>query len=100
MNFSVYILYSSKLNRYYIGTTDDVQVRLEEHNNIKYTNSYTSRGIPWVLHLSIDHLSSEKAYQLERHIKRMKSKNYIQNLKLYPEMIARLLEKQTLVRPR
>jgi putative endonuclease len=90
MNYSVYILYSSRLDRYYVGTTDDVQRRLNEHNNYKHDDAFTTRGVPWILYFSIDSLSSEKANQIERRIKRMKSKKYIQNLKAYPEMISRL----------
>jgi putative endonuclease len=90
MNYSVYILYSTKLDRFYIGTTDDVPNRLLEHNNLHYKNAFTSRGVPWVLYLSIDELSSEKAYFIEQHIKKMKSKKYIENLKSYPEIIIKL----------
>ncbi|MFN4284874.1 MAG: GIY-YIG nuclease family protein [Lacibacter sp.] len=33
MKFHPYILYSAKLNRYYIGSTyDDLQERLRQHN--------------------------------------------------------------------
>ena len=90
MYYSVYILYSSKLDRFYIGTTDDIPNRLIEHNNEHYKGSFTSRGVPWVLYLSIDGLSSEKAYKIERQIKNMKSKKYIQNLKTFPEIIIKL----------
>ncbi len=74
--FSVYILYSKKLKRYYVGTTDNIQERLVEHNSIKYENAFTSRGIPWELKLVLESLSSEQAYAIEKHIKSMKSKNY------------------------
>ena len=63
--FFVYILFSKKLNRYYIGTTDNVEKRLFEHNSGLYVNSFTMRGIPWELSLSYTCESSEKAYKLE-----------------------------------
>jgi putative endonuclease len=47
MPFFVYIIYSSSLNRFYTGTTDDVSRRILEHNSSKYPNSFTSKGIPW-----------------------------------------------------
>jgi putative endonuclease len=59
---------------------------------LHYKDAFTSRGVPWVLYLSIDGLLSEKAYQIERHIKKMKSKKYIENLKSYPEIIIKLKE--------
>jgi len=54
MNYSVYILYSTKLDRFYIGTTDDVPKRLIEHNNLHYKDAFTSRGLPWVLYLTLE----------------------------------------------
>jgi putative endonuclease len=33
--------------------------------------------------------------KIERHIKKMKSKKYIQNLKKYPEMVEKLLIKNS-----
>ena len=37
--FFVYILFSNKLNRFYIGTTDNVEKRLLEHNSGFYASS-------------------------------------------------------------
>ncbi len=78
--FFVYILFSEKLNRYYVGTTDNVEKRLLEHNSGLYANSFTTKGVPWKLSLSYCCESSEKAYSLERFIKRMKSKKFIERL--------------------
>ena len=75
--FFVYILFSKKLNRFYIGTTDDIERRLREHNSGLYSGSFTSKGIPWELTLSYCCQSSEIAYKLERFIKKMKSKKFI-----------------------
>jgi putative endonuclease len=84
--FFVYIIFSDKLNRFYIGTTDDVERRLVEHNSGLYANSFTVKGIPWRLSLSYCCESSELAYKLERFIKRMKSKKFIERL-IEDEMI-------------
>ncbi|HEU4495627.1 MAG TPA: GIY-YIG nuclease family protein [Flavobacterium sp.] len=78
--FSIYIIFSEKLNRFYVGTTDDVERRVSEHNTGFYSNSYTSKGIPWILKLKFECKSSEQAYALERFIKKMKSKTFISNL--------------------
>jgi putative endonuclease len=99
--FFVYIIYSEKLNRFYIGSTDDVNRRLNEHNAVTYSDAFTSRGIPWALFLSIACQTSTQAYSIERHIKKMKSANFIQNLKRYPELIEKLKQSfDTLVRLR
>ena len=42
-----YILYSEKLNKYYIGSTTDLNRRLIEHNRGK--EKFTKTGMPWKL---------------------------------------------------
>jgi putative endonuclease len=92
--FFVYILFSKKLNRFYIGTTDDVERRLMEHNSRLYANSFTAKGIPWELTLSYSCQSSEIAYKLERFIKKMKSKKFIilliDNEKIIDDIVLKL----------
>ena len=75
--YFVYIIYSSKLDVYYVGTTDDVERRLQEHNLKIYSASFTTKGIPWDLVLSYLCKNSDEAYQLEKFIKRMKSRKFI-----------------------
>lgn len=84
---SVYILYSVELDRYYTGSCKFLEKRLEEHNNKTYLDSYTAKASDWVLFLSINNLGYSQARGIEEHIKRMKSKKYIENLKRYPEII-------------
>jgi putative endonuclease len=91
--FCVYIIYSEKLNRFYIGTSDNYLKRLDEHNDIKYKDAFTVKGIPWELFFVINCNSSTQAYQIEKHIKKMKSVNYIRNFLMYPEIAYKLLEK-------
>ncbi|HEX4956938.1 MAG TPA: GIY-YIG nuclease family protein, partial [Lacibacter sp.] len=91
--YYVYIIWSQKLKRFYIGTTDHVIKRLEQHNTVVYDDSFTSKGIPWTLFLVINCSSSKQAYAVEKHIKQMKSSVYIRNLNQYPEMIEKLLVK-------
>jgi len=88
--FYVYIIYSEKLNCFYIGTTDDVGLRILEHNSGVYIDSFTLKGIPWTHFLSISGLGSKQAYAIEKHIKQMKSKKYIHDLLEHPEIINRL----------
>ena len=78
--YYIYIIYSEKLNRFYVGTTDDVTRRIVQHNNAFYLTSFTAKGIPWVLKLCFECQSSEKAYLLERFIKKMKSKVFIEKI--------------------
>ena len=75
--YFVYIIYSVKLDNFYVGTTDDVQRRLQEHNSKTYPDSYTVKGVPWNLVLNYVCDKSETAYKLEKFIKRMKSRKFI-----------------------
>ena len=45
MTFVCYILYSEKTNKYYIGSTQDFETRLQQHNTGR--NASTKSGIPW-----------------------------------------------------
>ena len=54
----------------------------------------------WEVYLKIECKSKEQALAIEKHIKKMKSKVYIQNLKKYSEMKFKLLEKYSESSPR
>ena len=73
--YIVYILYSSSIDKYYVGFTNDLERRLFEHNRKK--GKYTDGGIPWLLvHQECFALKSE-AMNREKQIKRHKSRQYI-----------------------
>jgi len=90
---SVYILYSKTSDIYYIGYSKDLQLRLEYHHFKEFPISFTSKYSDWELFFSIDHISAGTAVKIERHIKKMKSRVYIENLKRYPAIAEKLLEK-------
>jgi len=89
MEYSVYILHSKKLNRYYTGATSNIDVRLDFHKNAE-ANKFTYNADDWELVLTIGCDTKFQMSAIEKHIKNMKSKTYIQNLIKYPEMIAKL----------
>jgi len=88
--YSVYILYSPKIDKYYIGYTGDISKRLAYHNDILRNRIWTRRGIPWELFFQIDYLSKNQAVIIEKKVKRMKSRVYLKNLTRYPEMVEKL----------
>ncbi len=90
---SVYILYSSKLSKFYIGSCNDLEKRLADHVNKTHVGSFTSVVDDWELYFTIDNLEYSTARNIETHIKQMKSKKYIQNLKSYPEITQKLISK-------
>jgi putative endonuclease len=74
----VYIIYSEKINKYYVGFTDDLEWRLERHN--MGWGKYTKRGIPWRLVYYETYETKSDALKREKEIKQRKSKAYIENL--------------------
>ena len=73
-----YILYSAKLDKYYVGSTTDIERRLAEHNRGK--EKFTSTGLPWVLVYKESFEELQQARQREYYIKKMKSRKYIDTL--------------------
>ncbi len=90
---SVYILFSPSLNKFYTGSCVNIEQRLQEHINKTYSNSFTSITSDWELYFSIDNIDGNIARKIETHIKAMKSKKYIENLKMYSEIIEKLISK-------
>ena len=73
-----YILFSEKLNKYYIEACTDMERRLYEHN-IGHSK-FTSTGIPWILKYTESFETLQEAKRRELDIKKMKSRKYIENL--------------------
>jgi putative endonuclease len=90
---SVYILYSQRGGKYYIGCTNDIDQRIHYHTSKEFVNSFTAKYSEWELFYEIPSLSITTARKIEAHIKRMKSTVYLRNLKKFPEMTQRLILK-------
>ena len=68
----VYILFSDRINSYYVGSTNDLAERLKRHNSGRST--FTKRGIPWLLIYKKKYSTKSEAYQAELYIKSQKSR--------------------------
>jgi len=88
--FYVYIIYSEKLDAFYIGQTLDIDQRLEEHNTGFFENTFTSKTDDWQLFYTIECQSRNQAILIERHIKKMRSRKYYYSLKSFPEIAIKL----------
>jgi len=88
---AVYVLYSQSLNKYYIGSCAEVTERLDQHLSKIFPGAFTTKANDWVIFFSLINLSYKQARSIESHIKNMKSKKYIQNLKRYPEISQNLI---------
>lgn len=88
MSSHTYILYSTTLNKFYIGACHkDLDQRIENHNAGAYgSKSFTSNTNDWVLFLKFDCDDYAHEIRLERKIKSMKSSVYIRNLNTYAEL--------------
>jgi putative endonuclease len=76
--FFTYILFSPKLNKYYIGSTNDLARRINDHNRGKST--FTKNAIPWELKYFEEFDTKAEAYQREIEIKKRKDSKYIESL--------------------
>jgi putative endonuclease len=76
--YFVYVLQSRDNGTYYIGQTENVEKRIDEHNRGK--SAYTKRKAPWNLIYVEEFDSRSKAMKREYEIKRHKSRKYIENL--------------------
>ena len=76
--YSLYILYSKSLDRYYVGHTSDLQGRLRRHNT--HHKGYTGKACDWQVVYTETYTLKDQAYERERQIKGWKSKASIQKL--------------------
>jgi len=73
--FTVYIVYSPTLDKYYVGYTTDLPKRLTEHNS--GISTYTSKASDWIIKYTENFSDRESAMKREREIKNKKSRKYI-----------------------
>ncbi|RQP11625.1 GIY-YIG nuclease family protein [Parapedobacter defluvii] len=74
----LYIIYSAKLDRYYIGSCRDIPQRLRRHNSNH--SGFTGRADDWTLVYSEVHPSKHDAAIREREIKAWKSRTRIEQM--------------------
>ena len=68
MGFFVYILRSERDGSLYVGQTNDLSRRLDQHNN-PHGRSYTAKRGPWVLCHREEHADRSAASRRERYLK-------------------------------
>jgi putative endonuclease len=78
MQYFVYILFSEKLNKYYIGSTGNIEDRLRKHN--RSGKGFTSTGKPWILVYSEGFNSKAEALKRELQFKSWKNRERIEAL--------------------
>ena len=74
----VYIFCSEKIPKFYVGHTENLDIRLGQHNSGR--NIATKAGIPWTLEYTEIFPTKAEAAIRKTEIKKKKSRKYIEQL--------------------
>ena len=77
MKYYVYILYSASLNKYYVGSTEDVYSRLEKH--LQNHKGFTGKAKDWILKYTETYNSKSESIKREFQIKTWISRKMIES---------------------
>ena len=94
MSHFLYILHSKTSSKFYVGETHDVQERILKHNQHEYANAFSKIANDWTLAISFECNDRSEALFLERFIKKMKSKIFIEKIIQNPEILSDILSKK------
>ena len=76
--FYIYIIYSKSFDRYYVGSCQNIEQRIDDHLNSR--SKYTKIAKDWELKYSESFETRSESYQREMQIKKMKSRVYLEKL--------------------
>jgi len=76
--FYCYILYSQKIDKYYIGSTGNLEGRLQRHNTSNI--GFTSTGKPWEIKCFETFETKQAAMKRELELKKWKNRVLIEEL--------------------
>jgi putative endonuclease len=74
--YTVYIIYSDKLDKYYIGFSSNVGERLLKHN--RKSKGFSNAGRPWVLVYTQTYSNKQDAMQREKQLKGWKNRERLE----------------------
>jgi len=84
--YFIYILFSKALNKYYVGSTSNIDERLKKH--LSNHKGYTSMAKDWEIVYTESFDDRTSALVREKQIKRWKSRKMIQHLIKEKEFLA------------
>ena len=73
-----YVLYSEKLDKYYIGSTLDLEGRLQRHNTSNH--GFTATGKPWEIRYFETFETKSEALKREIQLKSWKNRKSLEEL--------------------
>ena len=74
--FTVYVLYSEKYNKIYIGYTSDMEKRFRSHNELG-TKGWTVKFRPWKIVYTERFETKSSAMKREKELKTSRGRNFI-----------------------
>ena len=79
--YTLYILYNQIIDKFYIGTTNNLKRRLWEHNNLRSKKRFTNKQKgKWNLVYIEEYSDKILAIKREKVMKKQKSRNFIEDL--------------------
>ena len=87
----LYFIFSPSKNRIYVGVTSDIAIRLKKHNDHTYLKAYSKIASDWELIFQKVYQNKQDALYLERFIKKMKSRKFIDKILEQPHILDDIL---------
>ena len=81
MAFYIYIIYSERYDKFYIGQTQDFTTRLKRHNS--GIEKFTSPFLPWITRCVIEKTTRGEAMVLERKLKNLNREKLLKFIDKY-----------------
>jgi putative endonuclease len=76
--FVVYVIYNNQAAKMYVGQTSDLVKRLKEHNEHKFSHSYTARfSGEWKLIYKEEFSTRKEALSREKQLKSYKGREFL-----------------------
>lgn len=77
--FTVYVLFSEKFNKIYIGMTSNLEQRFKSHNELS-KKGWTKNFRPWTIIYPEKYVQKEAALKREKQLKSATGRNFIRKL--------------------
>ena len=76
--YFVYVLWSQKIIKRYVGSSDDAESRLVEHN--RGSNKFTKGGIPWIKIHQEEFATKTEALKREKYLKSGQGRKWLDRM--------------------
>lgn len=77
--FNVYVLYSEKYNKIYVGMTSNLEERFKSHNELG-TKGWTIKFRPWIIIYTEEYEEKSIALSREKQLKSAQGRLFIRSL--------------------